>query len=218
MHLSLDVLLGDVDQTPVHERVTPKEHAEFHGVSVGQGEVHLPSVVTELHGGLDHQALFRDARRVFDLLPPRHTFLATHHNAAVVLNGGHVEFDPLLSVLDERLDVVRLDGGGLRSRIDAGFDGGHSQLRETAPLYTSNHMHDQRLKKGAQKYGGTCGRSVPYPCYRCVKFSCLFLLIRCAIRRAVLRPNGGPPNGQPPTPDAPLARQLLPASTPHPRP
>ena len=135
------------------ERVTPEHHAEFHGVSVGQGEIHLPSVVTELHGGLDHQALFRDARGVLDQLATGHAFLTTHHNAAVVLNGGHVKFDPLLSILDEQLDVVCLKGGGLRSRIDEGFDGRHSQMKETAPLHTSNHMHGQRLKKGAQKYG-----------------------------------------------------------------
>ena len=139
--VALHKFLGHVHEKAVHEGVAAEEHAELHGVAVGEGQVHFECVLAKGHVGLDDEALLGDARGVLHRFAASHAGLTRNGDASVVLDGVDLKLDPLLAVLGEQLDAVGLERGGLRTGVDPGFHGRHPQLGKSAPLDTSNHVH-----------------------------------------------------------------------------
>ena len=140
-----------VYQEFVLEGIPSKEHAEFHGVAVREGEVHVEDLLAQLHGGLEDEALFGNARCVFDQLPSGHPLFAADDDASIVLDGVDFKFDPFLTVLDEGLDSVGLDGGSLCTRIYPCLDRGHPQFLEPAPFDATYDVHVSEFEKSRAK-------------------------------------------------------------------
>ena len=72
-------------------------------------------------------------------------------DASIVLDGVDFKFDPFLTVLDEGLDSVGLDGGSLCTRIYPCLDRGHPQFLEPAPFDATYDVHVSEFEKKSRK-------------------------------------------------------------------